>query len=148
MLAKVEEMREHGTVFPTPHGGGHTIWVLGHLAYIEAQVIREFMLGESNPLATWESMFDAAETSGDASSYPPFDQVLTACRETRERTLSLLQSYSESDLDRTSANVPDGFDDLFATHRHCFQYVADHWYMHRGQLADARRAAGLDRMWL
>jgi hypothetical protein len=27
------------------------------------------------------------------------------------------------------------------------QYTSDHWFMHRGQLADARRAAGLHRMW-
>ena len=31
------------------------------------------------------------------------------------------------------------------TYRLCLQYVADHWYMHRGHLADARRAAGLAR---
>jgi hypothetical protein len=44
--------------------------------------------------------------------------------------------------------VPDGFEETFGTYRRCLQYVADHWYMHRGQLADARRAAGLGRMWL
>lgn len=68
VLMRVEDMREHCIVFPTPKGGGHTLWVLGHLAYIEGLVVRRFMLGEDN--------------------------------------------------------------------------------MHRGQLADARRAAGLERMWL
>ena len=51
VLVRVEEMRAHGVVFPTPNGGGHTLWVLGHLAYIEALIIRQFMLGEPNPLA-------------------------------------------------------------------------------------------------
>jgi hypothetical protein len=37
---------------------------------------------------------------------------------------------------------------LFGTYRRCLQYAADHWYMHRGQLADARRTAGLERMWV
>lgn len=32
VLARVEEMRDHSLVFPTPNGGGHTLWVLGHLA--------------------------------------------------------------------------------------------------------------------
>jgi len=41
-----------------------------------------------------------------------------------------------------------GYEDTFGTYRLCLQYVADHWYMHRGQLADARRAAGLARMWV
>ena len=39
-------------------------------------------------------------------------------------------------------------EEAFGTYRLCLQYVADHWYMHRGQLADARRAAGLERMWV
>ena len=56
--------------------------------------------------------------------------------------------FSEGDLDKSSANVPKGFEDLFGTYRLCLQYASDHWYMHRGQLADARRAAGLERMWL
>ena len=30
----------------------------------------------------------------------------------------------------------------------CLQFMADHWYMHRRQLADSRRAAGLHRMGL
>lgn len=40
VLARVEEMREYCLVFPTPKGGCHTLWVLGHLAYIEALVVR------------------------------------------------------------------------------------------------------------
>ena len=147
VLARVEEMREHCLAFPTPKGGGHTLWVLGHLAYIEALVIRGFMLGEPNPLVEWENPFDGDEISGDGSQYPPFDHVLAKCREMREATLAVLDSLSEDDLDRKSANTPRGHEEMFGTYRLCLQFVADHWYMHRGQLADARRAAGLERMW-
>ena len=66
----------------------------------------------------------------------------------RDSTVVLIDSLSEDDLDRSSANVPTGFEDTFGTYRQCLQYVADHWYMHRGHLADARRAAGVGRMWL
>ena len=148
VLARVEEMREHCLVPPTRNGGGHTLWILGHLAYIEGLVIRGFMLGEENPLADWEEPFDGADVSGDVDSYPSFEQVLAKCREMRESTLALLDSLTEDDLDQASAKVPEGFEDTFGTYRLCFQLVADHWYMHRGQLADARRAAGLERMWL
>jgi len=148
VLARVEEMREYCTVFPTPRGGAHTLWVLGHLAYIEALVVRGFMLGEPNPLAEWEEIFDGSDTTGDLGWYPPFDQVLAKCREMREWTMTFLDSLSEDDLDKPSANTPKGYGDVFGTYRLCLQYVADHWYMHRGQLADARRAAGLERMWL
>lgn len=148
ILARIEEMREHCMVFPTRNGGCHTLWVLGHLAYIETLVIRGFMLGEANPLAAWEKVFDGMDVNSDISQFPPFDQVLTKCREVRESTVALIDSLSEVDLDRVSARVPEGFEDTFGTYRLCLQYVADHWYMHRGHLADARRAAGLDRMWL
>lgn len=148
VLVRIDDMREHCAVFPTPKGGGHTLWVLGHLAYIEALVVRGFMLAEPNPIADWEDLFDGADTSGDLRQYPPFDDVLSKCREMRTWTLAVLDRLSEEDLDKVSANAPKGYDDTFGTYRLCLQFVADHWYMHRGQLADARRAAGLDRMWL
>jgi uncharacterized damage-inducible protein DinB len=148
VLVRVEDMREHCMVFPTPRGGGHTLWVLGHLAYIEGLVIRAFMLGEPNPLADWEEPFDGADTSADIDRYMPFDQVLARCREMRQATLAILDGLSEEDLDKASAGAPKGHEETFGTYRLCLQYVADHWYMHRGQLADARRAAGLGRMWV
>lgn len=148
VLARVEEMREHCVVFPTPNGGCHTLWVLGHLAYIEALVIHTLMLGETNPLADWEEVFDGTDVSGDIGQYPSFDEVLAKCREVRASTISFLDGLSERDLDKVSAKVPPGFEDTFGTYRRCLQYVADHWYMHRGNLADARRAAGLERMWV
>jgi hypothetical protein len=148
VLGRVEDMREHCLVFPTRNGGCHTLWVLGHLAYIEALVVRRFMLGESNPLAEWETVFDGPDVSGDAGAFPPFDQVLARCREARESTLALVATLTEVDLDKPSANVPRNFEDTFGSWRLCLQYVADHWYMHRGQLADARRAAGVGRIWV
>jgi uncharacterized damage-inducible protein DinB len=147
VLLRVDEMQAHCFVPPTSNGGGHTLWTLGHLAFIEGLVIREFMLGEPNPLAHWEDVFDGADVGEEQEPYPPFDQVLAKCREMRGQTLSILDSLSESDLDKKSANMPQGHADTFGTYRLCLQYVADHWYMHRGQLADARRAAGIDRMW-
>jgi hypothetical protein len=86
--------------------------------------------------------------NGEISQYPPFDQVLARCREARASTVALLDSLGEQDLDRMSAKAPEGFEDTFGSYRLCLQYVADHWYMHRGHLADARRAAGLERMWV
>ena len=147
VLARVEEMRDHCLVFPTPNGGGHTLWVLGHLSYIEGLVIHGFMLGETNPVAEWQEPFDGADVSGDIGDYPSFDEVLDRCRAMRRSTLDLVDSLSESDLDRKSASTPQGHKNTFGTYRLCLQFVSDHWYMHRGQLADARRAAGLERMW-
>jgi len=147
VLSRIEEMRECCLVSPTPQGGCHTLWVLGHLAFIEAMVIQGIMRGRPNPLVEWEAMFDDAEISGDAKRFPPFDQVLDTCRRMRASTIARLDASVESDLDVPAANLPEGAANLFGTRRQCFQYAADHWYMHRGQLAEARRAAGLRRMW-
>jgi hypothetical protein len=148
VLRRVEEMKEHCFVPPTPNGGGHTLWVLGHLAVIESQIIHSFMLGQKHPLPDWVETFDGTETSLDPAVYPPFDQVLAKCRDVRAATLVLAETFSESDLDKASALIPKGWEDTFGTFRLCLQYAADHWYMHRGTLADARRAAGIDRMWV
>jgi hypothetical protein len=148
VLARVGDMAAHALVFPTPHGGGNTIWVLGHLAYIEALITHSFMRGKANPLADWEPVFDGSEVSGRADDYPPFDEVLAECRRRREDTLGFVTELAEVDLDRPSVACPEGFEDTFGTWRLCLQFCADHWYMHRGQLADARRAARLERMWL
>ena len=48
VLSRIEEMRDHCMVPPSSKGGCHTLWVLGHLAYIEAIVIRTFMNLRSN----------------------------------------------------------------------------------------------------
>ena len=148
VLLKIDEMRPHALVPATPGGGAHTLWVLGHLAYVEGLVVRELVLGEANPIADWAELFDGAAVSTDPSDYPAFDDVLARCRRMRGETLGVLGSLDESDLDRASARVPDGFEDTFGTYRDALQYLADHWYMHRGQLAGARRAAGVDRMWV
>ncbi len=146
VLRRIEEMRERSIVAPTPNGGCHTLWLVGHLAYSEQQIVRHIMLGDANPLSDWKELFGhGSEPSNDAGKYPPFDDVVAKCREVREETSALLDSLSESDLDRPSANVPEGYENIFGTYRLCLQFAADHWYMHRGQMADARRAAGLDR---
>lgn len=148
VLAGVADMREHGTLSPTPRGGCHTLWVLGHLAYTEQLIIRELMLGEANPLAEWKDLFDRDEVETDASLFPPFDDVLATCRRVRASTIALIDALSEDDLDEPSAKIPEGWEQTFGSRRLCLQFVADHWYMHRGQLADARRAADLHRAWV
>ncbi len=148
VLAKVEDMRGHCLVPPTPNGGAHTLWTLGHLAYIEHLVVDSFMRGLPNPLAEWEPLFDGADVSNDATQFPEFDAVLQQCRSSRQATVELIAGLQESDLDQVATACPRGLESTFGTWRRCFQYVADHWYMHRGQMADCRRAVGIDRIWV
>ena len=108
VLSRVEEMRDHCLVLSTPRGGCHTLWVLGHLAYIEALVIHTFMLGKPHPLAAWEEWFDGAEVCNDIEHFLPFDRALAECRAIRASTISLLHSLDEDDLDRMSEGALRG----------------------------------------
>jgi uncharacterized damage-inducible protein DinB len=139
----IEDMKDAPLTFPTPKGGSHPLWVLGHLAYSEGSILHEMMLGESNPLAEWKEIFaDGTEPVSDADKYPPFDEVLAKCQEIHQASMALLGSLSEDDLDTSSKRCPPKYEGYFGTYRQCFQMVANHWLMHRGQVADARRAAG------
>jgi len=143
LLPMIEDMKDAPLTFPTAKGGNHPLWVLGHLAYSEGKLLREMMLGESNPLAKWAGIFsDGTEPVGDANKYPPLDEVMSKCLEIHQATVALLDSMSEDDLDTASKNCPPEYEGFFGTYRQCFQQVASHWHMHQGQVADARRAAG------
>ena len=123
-FGRVEDMRDAGGVFPTAKGGCHTLWLLGHLAYSEQNIIQCMMLGEEDQLEDWSKLFShATEPADDVSKYPPFDEVLAKCREVRESTLALLDSMTEEDLDKPSAKIPEGYEKTFGTYRLCFQFA-------------------------
>lgn len=137
-----EDMRDQPLTEPTPRGGNHPMWVLGHITLIEAS-IPQILFGESNPLAHWAPLFaPGTEPKDNPGAYPPFDELLRAYRDHRARTLKILNGLSETDLDRPTKAPPKGLEDALATFGQTLLVVALHQMTHRGQLADARRAAG------
>jgi len=40
VLSRIEDMQEHGMILSTPFNGCHTLWLPGHLAFIESLVIK------------------------------------------------------------------------------------------------------------
>jgi len=80
-LPLIEDMRDAPFTFPTPNGGNHPLWVLGHLAYNIGSLTEEIMLGGPNSLSEWKEIFDfGTEPTNDAEKYPPFDEVLEKCK--------------------------------------------------------------------
>lgn len=142
-LSLIDEMKDAPLTFPTPEGGNHPLWVLGHCAYAEGLIIQEKMLGKSNPLAEWKDVFgDGTEPVADADIYPPFDDVRARCDQIRLATTTLFDSLSDYELDTPTKHCEPEQKRQFGTYAQCFLFVANHWLMHRGQVADARRAAG------
>jgi hypothetical protein len=141
VLGVVDEMSDAPTTFPTPNGGCHPLWVLGHLALIEGS-IPTVLFGDANPVGEWQTLFgEGSEPQSDARSYPAFATVRAKYMQLREENLKLLESLTEADLDLAAKNPPKGREQEFATFGRSFLTIAVHQAMHRSHLTDAKRAA-------
>jgi hypothetical protein len=142
VLGAIDKMSDAATTFPTPNGGCHPLWVLGHLTMIEG-LIPEVLFGDKNPVAEWQKYFgEGSEPVANDSAYPPFAEVREKYLEMRERNLRLLESLSEEDLDKPTNAPPKGREQEFATYGRSFLVLALHQTMHRSHVTDALRAAG------
>ena len=146
VIGLIKDMEDAPLTAPTPNGGNHPLWVLGHLTYSEAELTTELILGKPNPLAEWKEIFgQGSQPVADASKYPPMSQVFDKFQEVRASTLQLLDSYAEADLDQPS-QVPEEMKEMFGTVGKCLAATILHFMYHGGQVADARRAAGREPM--
>jgi len=95
VLDVIDEMSYAATTFPTPNGGCHPLWVLGHLTLVEG-IIPAAFFAEENPAAEWQQYFgENSEPVADAGAYPPFAEVREKYLQLREQNLKLLESLSE-----------------------------------------------------
>ena len=141
-LQLIEDMRDAPVTSPTPRGGNHPLWILGHITWVEGNV-PHVLFGEPNPVAHWTHLFAAgAEPKSDAAAYPPFDEILRTYRELRARNLQILEQVGDSGLDRPTVAPPRGLEKALKTFGDTFLVMAIHQMNHRGQVADARRAVG------
>jgi uncharacterized damage-inducible protein DinB len=142
VLSAIDEMSGAATTFPTPNGGCHPLWVLGHLTLVEG-MIPAVLFGDKNPAAEWQQYFgENSEPVSDPCAYPPLTEVREKYLQLREQNLKLLESLSEEDLDKPTKAPPKGREREFATYGQSFLVLALHQTMHRGHVTDARRAAG------
>ncbi len=142
-LGLLEDMKDAPLAQPTVNGGNHSLWILGHWAYSEANIISHIIQGNENPLIGWKEIFGmGGDPSTEASDYPSWDEVAQKLDEVREHTLEVLAGLSEEDLELPSKNCPPGREAFFGTIGKCFLVATLHPVMHRGQVADSRRALG------
>jgi len=142
MLQPLLAIEDAPLTFPTSNGGCHPLWVMGHLAFVEAMT-HELLTGEPNPIASWGSMFGQSTiASADAGQYPAFQEVRSRYAQLRKRTFQLLDSFSEADLDKRIANPPAGLEQHFATYGKALLTLSLHQALHRSHITDAVRAAG------
>ena len=140
-LGLVSDMKDLPLQQPTPNGGNHPLWVLGHIVRAESDLLDGFILGKPNRFPELENFGMGHEPTTNASDYPSMDELLGKFEEIRSATLAHLDTLSDDDLDKKS-NAPEDFGAVFATVGACFAAMATHMAFHTGQVADARRAAG------
>jgi hypothetical protein len=142
VLGLIQDMQDAPLTSPTPRGGNHPLWVLGHITFVEGS-IPHVLFGEPNPVAHWAPLFAAgAEPVTDPGAYPPFDEILRTYRDLRTRNLQILEQIGEAGLDRATKSPPRGLENVLRTFGETFLVIALHQMSHRGQVADARRALG------
>ena len=142
MLRSLPAIEDAPFTFPTSNGGCHPMWVLGHLTLVEAMT-HELLAGDANPIASWGAMFaPGTQPTAEVTQYPPFQEVRSRYTQLRKRTLQLLDSLSEADLDKRVANPPQGLEEHFATYGKALLTLALHQMSHRSHITDAVRAAG------
>jgi hypothetical protein len=139
----IDDMKDAMLTLPTPKGGNHPLWVLGHLAHSEGQLVQTIMLGKPNPVAKWEPLFGrGSEPVADAKVYPPFNEIRSTLETLRGETLKTLDSLTDADLDLPSKGCPPELKEFVGTYGQCLTIIIFNTMTHRGQVADARRAAG------
>ncbi|NOY43435.1 MAG: DinB family protein [Planctomycetes bacterium] len=127
---------------PTPNGGNHPWWTIGHLVYSESNILRCYVLGEENPLVEWKDIFGiGSQPSADGAGYPPMSELLEKFESVRAETLAYVDSITDADLDKAS-HAPEESAEYFGTIGKCLAILTTHLAFHGGQIADARRAAG------
>jgi hypothetical protein len=142
ILRPLADIEDAPTTFPTPNGGCHPLWVIGHLAYVEGLTHQLLEIGP-NPVADWSKYFEQGTTpTADASQYPPFAEVRARYAALRKRTLEMLESMTEADLDTPTKFQPTGLEEHFSTYGRSLLTVAMHQMLHRSHITDAVRAAG------
>ena len=141
-MGLIADMKDAPLTQPTPNGGNHPLWVLGHVVRAESDLLDGFILGKPNRFPELEKLFSMGTApSTDASQYPSMEELLGKFEEIRGATLAHLDTLSDADLDKPS-HAPAEFGPPFATVGACFAAMSTHMSFHAGQVADARRAAG------
>jgi hypothetical protein len=140
-MGLINDMKDAPLTQPTPNGGNHPLWVLGHIVRAESDLLDGFILGKPNRFPDLEQFSMGNTPSTDPDQYPSMDELMANHEEIRAATLAHLDTLTDADLDK-KRNAPEEFGAMFGTVGACFSAMSTHMSFHAGQVADARRAAG------
>lgn len=127
---------------PGPNDAHHALWIIGHLTVSESSIVDRFIRGTEPGLADWESTYGmGSQPMADRTAYVSKAELLDAFRAERSKTLALLGTLDDGDLDKPS-HAPEPLEGMFGTVGKCFLLAVNHQAFHVGQVADIRRTLG------
>ncbi|MCA9156836.1 MAG: DinB family protein [Planctomycetales bacterium] len=144
-LALLADLKDAPLTQPTPNGGNHPLWIVGHLARSESALLDVFILGKPNRFPELENCNAGSAPTPNASDYPSMEDLLVKFEIIRAASLAHLATLSEADLDMKS-HAPEKYGAFFGTVGACYAAMTSHMAFHAGQVADARRALGRERL--
>jgi len=131
VLSVIDEMSGAATTFPTPNGGCHPLWVLGHLTLVEGMIPAVFF-GDKNPAAEWQQYFARTRNRSPMPAHihplPRFERSIFNCASRPEAS----GVAKRGGLDKPTKAPPKGREQEFATYGQSFLVLALHQTMHRG----------------
>ena len=119
-------MKDAPLTQPTPNGGNHPLWGLGHIVRAESDLLDGFILGKPNRFPELECCTMGSTPSTNAADYPSMDELMGKFEEIRSATLAQLDSLDEAALDKKS-HAPDEFGPPFETVGACFAARPSRW---------------------
>lgn len=141
LLGLLDAIKDAPLTQPTPNGGNHPLWILGHIVHSESNLLDGFVLGTPNRFPELDNCNMGTTPKTNASDYPSFDELLSKFEEIRAASLAHLATLSDEDL-AAKSHAPEEFGDGFGTVGSCYAAMDSHMAFHAGQVADCRRAAG------
>ena len=69
-LGLITDMKDAPLTQPTPKGGNHPLWVLGHVVRAESDLLDGFILGQPNRFPELEGAFSMGKTPTTDPSCP------------------------------------------------------------------------------
>lgn len=141
-MTLIEDMKDSPLTQPTPLGGNHPLWVLGHIVHSESNLFDGFIMGRENRYPELADAFAFGSIPAtDAEGLPSMEELLARFRELRMDVMAWVDTITEADLDKPS-HGGDKFGPGFARIGGCVAAMITHMTFHAGQVSDARRAAG------
>lgn len=140
-MGLINDMKDSPLTQPTPNGGNHVAWILGHLVHSESNLLDMFILGKENRFPELANCSMKTEPTTNADDYLSIDELFAKFEEIRAASIAHLETLSDDDLDAKS-HAPEEFGQTFATVGGVYGAMCTHVAFHGGQVADCRRAAG------